>query len=118
MVASISANRGCTITIKLQQTSPGNATMQNFYNVQVTQVASFVPLSLSIKDSMKLDAITATGGLITKQSAWQRGANAVDTEWTLQFEKYVVDVGVLAELSSISATAGVAAGVPLAGLGI
>src|SRR5262249_34940500 len=79
MVASISANRGCTVTVKLQQTSPGNATMQSLYNRQIAFSAQFQPLSLSIKDSMKQDAIVATGGIITKQSVWQRGANAVDT---------------------------------------
>jgi hypothetical protein len=100
MVASISANRGCTVTLKLQQTSPGNQVMQNFYNQQVVQGALFVPLSMSCKDSMKQDAITATGGIITKQSVWQRGANANDCEWTMQFERHVVDVGVIGELSS------------------
>jgi Bacteriophage KPP10, Structural protein ORF10 len=110
MVASISANRGCTVTIKLQQTSPGNKVMQDFYNQQVVQGALLQPLSLSVKDSMKQDAVTATGGVITKQSVWQRGANANDCEWTLQFERHVVDIGVTAELASINPAAGFTAG--------
>ena len=102
MVASISANRGCRVVIKLQQTSPGNAVMQRFYNLQLVAGAAFSPLSLGMKDVMLQDVVTATGGLITKQATLKRGAQANDTEWTLEFEHYTVDAGLAAELSSIA----------------
>jgi Protein of unknown function (DUF3277) len=100
MVASISANRGIRVTIKLQQTSPGNRTMQSLYNAQVVARAQFVPLSMSIKDALLQDAVTAIGGIITKQSTWKRGANANDTEWTLEFEKGTIDAGLATQLAT------------------
>lgn len=118
MVASVSANRGCTVTLKLQQTSPGNSVLQNLFNTQVAQIAQFTPFTMSIKDAMKLDAVTATGGIITKEPTWVRGAVANDIEWELQFENHTVDQGIQSQLSSISANAVAAAGIPVAGLGI
>lgn len=103
MVASISANRGGTCTLKLQQTSPGNYTLQQLYNAQIAQGATFQPISMSVNDALKGDSCTCTGGIITTQASWQRGVNAVDVEWEIQFENVVITQGIQTQLSNIAA---------------
>lgn len=117
MVASISANHGGTCVVKLQQTSPGNYTLQQLYNSQIALGATFQPISMSVKDALKQDSCTCTGGIITKQASWQRGVNAVDVEWEVQFENVVITQGIQTQLSNIAPLAG-ASGFSVPGLGL
>lgn len=102
MVASISANRGGTCSLHLQQTSPGNYVLQQLYNAQIAQGATFQPISMSVKDALKQDSCTCTGGIITTQPTWQRGINAVDVVWEIQFENVVITQGIVNQLSAVA----------------
>jgi hypothetical protein len=102
LVASISANRGCKVTLHLQQTSPSNYILQQLYNLQIAMSAQFQPISMAIQDAMKQDSCTCTGGIIVGQAHWVRGANATDMEWVIDFERYTVVAGIQTELSGIA----------------
>jgi len=118
MVASISANQGGTATLHLQQTSPSNYTLQELYNLQISQSAQFQPIQMSVQDAMGNDACTCIGGIITDMATWQRGANAVDTEWTVQFEVVRITRGTQNELSFMAAAGFAMPGIPVPGLGL
>lgn len=112
MVASISANNGGTCVLKLQQTSPGNYVLQELYNAQKALGSSFQPISMSVQDALKQDSCTCTGGIVTKQATWQRGVNAVDVEWEIQFENVSITQGIQTQLSNIAPIGGAGFSIP------
>ncbi len=95
MVISHSADKSGKLTIKLQPTSPSNAYLMGFANLQGGGPQTFVPIVVSFQDVYRKDVATGIPGCIVKVPDFMRGMDnsGNDMEWEIVFERYDLLVG-------------------------
>lgn len=76
-----------TVTLKIKQHSPDNKFLSDKKTLQRSNIGSFVPLSLHIKDLVNGDLVTAQKGYFTTLTGYTRGPAHNAQVWVIVFEK-------------------------------
>lgn len=94
-VVSFSADKSGKLTMKLQPTSPSNAYLMGFANLQNGGPPTFVPIVVSFQDVYRKDVASGVTGCIIKIPDFMRGMDnsGNDMEWEIFFERYDLLVG-------------------------
>ena len=87
MMVSLSTDKSGKVTFKLQQTSSSNVFLSKLCNLQDGGVETFVPVNVKFQDTYRQDTAEGTVGYITKDAPIQRGAQAGETEWSVNVER-------------------------------
>lgn len=80
-------NRSGTLTIKLLQHGESVAFLNNLRRQQRDSLKSFTPLTLSVRDLINEDRITASQGYFTTAPGYVRGNANNDTQFVIVFAK-------------------------------
>lgn len=75
------------LTLKVKQHSADNAYLIKLRNQQKNSIKTFVPMTLSIRDLMNGDVVTAVKGYFTTPPTFVRGQGHNAQTWTLVFEQ-------------------------------
>lgn len=81
-----------TLTLKVKQHSEDNAYLIKLRNQQKNSIKTFAPLTLSIRDLMNGDVVTATKGYFTTPPNFVRGQGHNAQTWTIKFENVVMNL--------------------------
>lgn len=85
-----SPDKSIKLTLKTKQHSADNAYLSKLYNQQKNRIKTFVPITLSIRDLMNGDVVTASKGYFTTHPGLVRGAGHNANAWTFVFEQGTV----------------------------
>lgn len=80
-------NKSGKLTLKIKQHSEDNAYLSKLRNQQKNSIKTFTPMTLSIRDLLNGDVVTATKGYFTTPPAFTRGQGHNAEEWTMVFEQ-------------------------------
>lgn len=75
-----------TLTLKIKQHSGDNAYLSKLFNQQKNSIKTFAPLTLSVRDLLNGDVITAQKGYFTTAPTFTRGQGHNAQTWTIVFE--------------------------------
>lgn len=92
MAISRSADKSGELTLKLFQTSPTNAVLNQIHNLQQGRGQKFAPISVLFQDAYRQDRAEGTG-YIKKLPEVQRGATTATQEWVIVIERLTVLFG-------------------------
>lgn len=81
-----------TLTLKVKQNSDDNAYLIKLRNQQKNSIKTFSPMTLSIRDLMNGDVVTATKGYFTTPPNFVRGQGHNAQTWTIKFENVVMNL--------------------------
>ncbi|MFC0969131.1 phage protein [Pasteurella multocida] len=81
-----------TLTLKVKQHSEDNAYLSKLRNQQKNSIKTFAPMTLSIRDLMNGDVVTATKGYFTTPPSFVRGQGHNPETWTIKFESVVMNL--------------------------
>jgi hypothetical protein len=87
MTISVSADKSCKLTLKMQQTSPTNSYLSKLMDLQAAIRPSFAVLAATFQDAQRQDVASLLAGYITKHASLKRGKQATDVEWVMHFER-------------------------------
>lgn len=76
-----------TVTLKIKQHSADNKFLTDKKTLQRSNIGSFVPFSLHIKDLINGDLVTAQKGYFTTLTGFTRGTAHNASVWVIAFEK-------------------------------
>lgn len=80
------------LTLKIKQHSDDNAFLSKLFNQQKSAIKTFIPLTLSIRDLLNDDVVTATKGYFTTPTGFVRGAGHNAQTWTIDFEEMTLNL--------------------------
>lgn len=89
---SVGADRTATLTLKLLQTSPTNKFLSKVVAVQ-GNVPTFRPVSGLYQDASRQDIATMLFGFVKKHANIERGREAAEPEWEIEFARADVMFG-------------------------
>ncbi|WP_439287575.1 phage structural protein [Lonepinella sp. BR2904] len=81
------ADRSGKLTLKIKQHSPDSAELMKLYNQQKNDLKGFTPITLSIRDLLNDDQLTAQNGYFTTSPTLTRGQGHNANEFVIEFEK-------------------------------
>ncbi|KUZ70671.1 MULTISPECIES: phage structural protein [Burkholderia cepacia complex] len=87
-----SADDSGKVTLKVKQHSPNSKYLNALRIQQQTNLKSFTPLELNIRDLLNDDVVTASKGYFTTRPKYTRGTSHNPTEWVMVFEKLNMDL--------------------------
>ncbi|KAA6208764.1 phage structural protein [Avibacterium paragallinarum] len=80
------------LTLKIKQHSEDNAYLSKLFNQQKSAIKTFSPMTLSIRDLLNDDVVTATKGYFTTPTGFTRGAGHNAQTWVIEFEKMTLNL--------------------------
>jgi hypothetical protein len=80
------------LIIKLKQESSDNAYLSQQMALQKTQIKSFTPMSLQIRDLLNNDLVSASNGFFTTVPPYARGGQHNATAWAIEFNGYTMSL--------------------------
>ncbi|MGF6878358.1 phage structural protein [Paraburkholderia sp. MM5477-R1] len=81
-----SADDSGQVTLKIKQHSPNSKYLNALRVQQQSNLKTFTPLELNIRDLLNDDVVTASKGYFTTRPKYTRGAGHNPTEWVMVFE--------------------------------
>lgn len=85
-------NKSGKLTLKIKQHSSDNAHLIKLRNQQKNSLKTFMPMTLSIRDLMNGDVVTATKGYFTTPPTFVRGQGHNAQTWTFVFEQMTLNL--------------------------
>jgi hypothetical protein len=82
---SLHASKGGKITVSLLKTAPGNAQMNQLYNFQQTSAANWGQNTITVKNPVTGDSVTAVAGAFVKQSDLGYSTDGNLNTWEFDF---------------------------------
>ena len=76
-----------TLTLKIKQHSDDNAYLSKLFNQQKNSIKTFTPMTLTIRDLLNGDVVTATKGYFTTPTGFTRGQGHNAQTWVIKFEQ-------------------------------
>lgn len=80
------------LTLKIKQHSADNAYLSKLFNQQKSSIKTFMPITLSIRDLINDDVVTATKGYFITPAQYVRGNGHNATTWTIVFEQMTMNL--------------------------
>lgn len=80
------------LTLKIKQHSADNAYLSKLFNQQKSSIKTFLPITLSIRDLINDDVVTASKGYFTTPTDYVRGNGHNAQTWTIVFEQMTMNL--------------------------
>ena len=80
------------LTLKIKQHSADNAYLSKLFNQQKSSIKTFSPITLSIRDLINDDVVTASKGYFTTPTDYVRGNGHNAQTWTIVFEQMTMNL--------------------------
>ena len=80
------------LTLKIKQHSADNAYLSKLFNQQKSSIKTFSPITLSIRDLINDDVVTASKGYFTTPTDYVRGNGHNAQTWTFVFEQMTMNL--------------------------
>ena len=80
------------LTLKIKQHSADNAYLSKLFNQQKSSIKTFFPITLSIRDLINDDVVTASKGYFTTPAQYVRGNGHNAETWTIVFEQMTMNL--------------------------
>ena len=80
------------LTLKIKQHSADNAYLSKLFNQQKSSIKPFLPITLSIRDLINDDVVTASKGYFTTTAQYVRGNGHNAETWTIVFEQMTMNL--------------------------
>lgn len=80
------------LTLKIKQHSADNAYLSKLFNQQKSSIKTFLPITLSIRDLINDDVVTANKGYFTTPTDYVRGNGHNAQTWTIVFEQMTMNL--------------------------